>query len=106
MHFSQTTSFSCLLGQAVKSTARVHLGLNHYCKPETLQQKHLQCNEMSPLKATEWIKEYRAFMAHKPTNLEHHEAKVPRELLEVNIDPNMKLKLRSKARPDTSINDC
>ena len=45
-------------------------------------------------------------MAHNATNLEHHEASVPRELLEVNIDPTMKLKLRSKAKPDTSINDC
>ena len=43
MHFSQTTSFSCILGRAVKSTARVQLGLNHDYKPETLQQKHLQC---------------------------------------------------------------
>ena len=45
MHFSQTTSFSCILGRAVKSTARVQLGLNHDYKPETLQQKHLQCRE-------------------------------------------------------------
>ena len=44
MHFSQTTSFSCILGRAVKSTARVQLGLNHDYKPETLQQKHLQCS--------------------------------------------------------------
>ena len=45
-----------------------------------------------------------AFMAHNATNLEHHEAKVPRELLEGNIDPVMKLKLRAKARPTSSIN--
>ena len=52
---------------------------------------------MSLLEATEWIKEYKEFMAHNATSLEHHEAKVPRELLEVNIDPTMKMKLRSKA---------
>ena len=51
---------------------------------------------MSLLEATEWLKEYKAFMAHNATNLERHEAKVPRELLEVNIDPVMKMKLRSK----------
>ena len=47
-----------------------------------------------------------AFMAHNATNLGHHEAKVPRELLEGNIDPVMKLKLRAKASPTSSINDC
>ena len=61
---------------------------------------------MSLLEATEWIKEYRAFMAHNATNLEHHKAKVQRELLEGNIDPDMELKLRAKARPTSSINDC
>ena len=44
MHFSQTTSFSCILGRPVKRTARVQLGLNQDYKPETLQQKHLQCS--------------------------------------------------------------
>ena len=72
----------------------------------TLKPKGKLTNEMSLLEATEWIKEYRTFMAHNATNLEHQEAKVPRELLEVNIDPTMKLKLRSKAKPDTSVNDC
>ena len=38
--------------------------------------------------------------------MEHHEAKVPRELLEGNIGPVMKLKLRAKASPTSSINDC
>ena len=45
-------------------------------------------------------------MVPNATNLEHHKAKVPRELLEGNIDPVMKLKLRAKARPTSSINDC
>ena len=45
-------------------------------------------------------------MAHNATNLEHHEASVPRELLEVNIDPVMKQKLRSKAKSDTPIKEC
>ena len=73
---------------------------------DTLKPKGKLTNEMSLLEATEWIKEYRAFMAHNATNLEHHEAKVPREQLEVNIDPTMKLKLRLKAKPETSIKDC
>ena len=87
-------------------------GGSHAPKPkpakidDTLKPKGKLTNEMSLLEATEWIKEYRAFMAHNATNLEHQEAKVPRELLEVNIDPTMKLKLRSKAKPDTSVNDC
>ena len=72
----------------------------------TLKPKAKLTNDMSLLEATEWIKEYRAFMAHNATNLEHHEAKVPRELLEGNIDPVMKLKLRAKASPTSSINDC
>ena len=92
--------------------ARGATGGSHAPKPkpakidDTLKPKGKLTNEMSLLEATEWIKEYRAFMAHNATNLGHHEAKVPRELLEVNIDPTMKLKLRSKAKPDTSINDC
>ena len=64
---------------------------------DTFKPKGKLNNDMTLLEATEWIKEYRAFMAHDSTNLEHHEAKSPRELLEVNIDPAMKLKLRSKA---------
>ena len=60
---------------------------------DTLKPKAKLTNDMSLLEATEWIKEYRAFMAHNAANLEHHEAKVPRELLEGNIDPVMKLKL-------------
>ena len=74
MHFSQTTSFSCILGRAVKSTARVQLGLNHDYKPETLQQKHLQCREKGvypitkyytffprPIFDTKTIKKYQTF---------------------------------------------
>ena len=45
-------------------------------------------------------------MAHNVTNLEHHEAKAPRELLKVIIDPVMKMKLRSKAKPETSHKNC
>ena len=73
---------------------------------DTLKPKAKLTNDMSLLEATEWIKEYRVFMAHNATNLKHHEAKVPRELLEGNIDPVMKLKLRAKARQTSSINDC
>ena len=96
---------------AVTEGVRGATGGSHAPKPkpakidDTLKPKGKLTNEMSLLEATEWIKEYRAFMAHNATNLEHHEAKVPIELLEVNIDPTMKLKLRSKAKPDTSIND-
>ena len=73
---------------------------------DTLKPKAKLTNDMSLLEATEWIKEYRAFMAHNATILEYHEAKVPRELLEGNIGPVMKLKLRAKASPTSSINDC
>ena len=40
----------------------------------TLKPKAKLTNDMSLLEATEWIKEYCAFMAYNATNLEHHEA--------------------------------
>jgi hypothetical protein len=87
----------------VTEGAKGATGGSHAPKPKpakidnTLKPRNKVTNEMSLLETTEWIKEYQAFMAHNATNLEHHEASVPRELLEVNIDPTMKLKLRSKA---------
>ena len=45
-------------------------------------------------------------MAHNASNLEHHEATVPRDLLEVNIHPIMMLKLRAKAKPEMPIEEC
>ena len=87
--------------QTGTNATRGAIGGNPKPKPakidDTLKPKGKLNNDMTLLEATEWIKEYRAFMAHNAINLEHHEAKVPRELLEVNIDPAMKLKLRSKA---------
>ena len=64
--------------------ARGATGGSHAPKPkpakidDTLKPKGKLTNEMSLLEATEWLKEYRAFMAHNATNLEHHEASVLR----------------------------
>ena len=61
---------------------------------------------MNLLEAQEWIKEFHAFMSHNKPSLEHHNASVPQQLLEVNIDAALKLKLTADAKPETKVEEC